>query len=58
MIGGEWFALHRRKRYEDGFIQLGANPVFILGREVLTFQKNPASIQASDIGAVGFFCKH
>jgi hypothetical protein len=58
MIDGEWFALHRRKGYEDGSIQLGANPVFILGRKVLTFHKNAASIQTSDIGAGGFLCKH
>ena len=57
MIDGEWFALHRRKRYEDGLIQLSANPVFILGRKVLTFRKDAASMRASDIGADGFFCQ-
>jgi hypothetical protein len=56
MIGGEWFALHRSKGYEDGLIQLSANPVFILGRKVLTFRKDAASMRASDISAVGFFC--
>ena len=56
MIDGEWFALHRRKGYEDGLIQLSANPVFILGRKALTFRKDAASMRASDIGAVGFFC--
>jgi hypothetical protein len=56
MIDGEWFALHRRKGYEDGLIQLSANPVFILERKVLTFRKDTASMRASDISAVGFFC--
>lgn len=56
MIGGEGFALHRRKGYEDGLIQLSANPVFILGRKVLTFRKDAASMRANDISAVGFFC--
>ena len=56
MIDGEWFALHRRKRYEDGLFQLSANPVFIFGRKVLTFRKDAASMRASDISTVGFFC--
>jgi hypothetical protein len=55
-MGGEGFALHRRKGYEDGLIQLSANPVFILGRKVLTFRKDAASMRANDISAVGFFC--
>jgi hypothetical protein len=58
MIDGEWFALHRSKGCDDGLIQPGPNPVFILGRKVLTFRKDAASIQASDIGAGGFLCKH
>lgn len=58
MIDSEWFHLHRRKGYEDGLIQPSANAVFILGRKVPTLRKDAASIQASDIGAVGFFCKH
>ena len=55
-IDGEWFALHRRKGYEDGLIQLSTISVFILGRKVLTFRKDAASMRASDIGAVGFLC--
>jgi hypothetical protein len=58
MTDGGWFTLHRSKGYEDGLIQLGANPVFILGRKVLTFHKNAASIQASDVGTGGFLCNH
>jgi len=54
MIDGEWFALHRRKGYEDGLIQLSANPVFILGRKVLTFRKDAASMRASDTARSDF----
>ena len=54
MIDSEWFALHRRKGYEDGLIQLSANPVFILGRKVQAFRKYAVSMPASDIGWQGF----
>jgi hypothetical protein len=57
MTDGECFPLHRRKGYEAGLIQPGANVVFILGRKVQTFRKDAAPMRPSDISTVGFFCK-
>jgi hypothetical protein len=54
MIDGEWFALHRRKGYEDGSIRLNANPVLILGRKVLIFGKDAAWMRASDTARSDF----
>jgi len=58
MKNGAWFPLHGRKKIDDGLIRPSGNAVCILGRKDLTSRKNAASVNASDIGEVGFFCKH
>ena len=48
MKNGAWFPLHGKKKIDDGLIRPSGNAVCILGRKVLTFRKDAASIQASD----------